>query len=90
METSRNFIISGSESLGRSRNAKLWNSTQNFVMLMMFRVAVFWVVTPCIAVSGHQRFRSPEDRGSMGFWNVGVLSQHCTVSQLRRPRFEMS
>jgi len=31
-----------------------------------------------------------EDGGSKVFRNVGILSQHCTASQLRRPRFEYS
>jgi hypothetical protein len=29
-----------------------------------------------------------EDRGSMDLWNVGILPQHYTASQPRRPRFE--
>jgi len=32
----------------------------------------------------------PEDGGSMDLWNVGILPQHYTVSQLRRPRLERS
>jgi hypothetical protein len=30
----------------------------------------------------------PEDVGSIDFWNVGILPQHYTASQPRRPRLE--
>jgi hypothetical protein len=60
------------------------------------QVVVFWVVTPCSAVVGYQHFRRPyclhlhsllpEDGGSMELRNVGILSQHYTASQPRRPR----
>jgi hypothetical protein len=32
----------------------------------------------------------PECGGSMGLWNVGILPQHYTASQSRRPRLETS
>jgi hypothetical protein len=32
----------------------------------------------------------PEDGGSMDLWNVGILPQHYTASQRRRPRLETS
>jgi len=31
-----------------------------------------------------------EDGGSMDLWNTGILLQHCTVSQPRRPKLESS
>jgi len=30
----------------------------------------------------------PEDGGSIDLWNIGILPQHCTASQPRRPRLE--
>jgi len=36
------------------------------------------------------RHHNPEDGGSMDLWNVGILPQHYTGSQLWRPRFESS
>jgi len=32
----------------------------------------------------------PEDGGSMVLWEVGILSQHYTASEPRRPRLESS
>jgi len=32
----------------------------------------------------------PEDGGSMGLWNAGILPQHYTASQPRRPQTETS
>jgi len=42
------------------------------------RVEILWVTTPCSVVVGCQR--------SMDVWNVGILPQHYTASQPRRPR----
>jgi len=60
---------------------------------LLFRpVQVFRVVTPCSVVVGYQHFRSlhPEDGASMDLWNVGILPQHYTAWQSRRPRLEVS
>jgi len=54
-------------------------------MVMKIEDKVFWVVTPCTVVAGYQHFR-----GSMDLWNVGILPQHYTASQPRRPRLEIS
>jgi len=59
---------------------------------VMFQAEVFWVVTPCNIVVRYQRFgdpyslQDPQDGGSMDLRNVGILPQHYTASQLRRPR----
>jgi len=52
-------------------------------------------VTTCNIVVGYQRFVGPcclhpEDGCSMDLWNVGILPQHYTASQPRRPRVEVS
>jgi hypothetical protein len=50
---------------------------------------VFRVVTLYSFMVGYQSFRGPfdpEDGGSMDLRNVGILPQHCTASQPRRPR----
>jgi hypothetical protein len=55
----------------------------------MFEIEVFWDVTPCSVVVGYQRFRRPfhpRKGGSMDLWNVGILLQHYTASQLRKTR----
>jgi len=41
------------------------------------QVEVFWVVTPSIL---------PEDGGSMDLRKIGILPQHHTASQPRRPQ----
>jgi len=48
------------------------------------------VVMQCSVVTGHQRALHPEDGGSTDLWNVGILLQRYTVSQIRRPRLEAS
>jgi len=42
----------------------------------------------CGRIPTFQRF--PEDGSSMNLWNIGILPQHNTVSQPRRPRLEIS
>jgi hypothetical protein len=42
------------------------------------------MVTPCSIVAGYHHFGG-EDGGIMDLWNVGILLQHCTASQPRRP-----
>jgi len=37
----------------------------------------------------YERSRHPEDGGSKDLWNIGILPQHCTASQTRRPRLEI-
>jgi len=60
--------------------------------LVMIQIQIFWFVTPCNIVRGYQSFRDPycshhpEDGGSMDLWNFGILPQHHTASQPRRPR----
>jgi hypothetical protein len=44
-------------------------------------VGVIWVVTPCSVVE--------EDGGSVYLRNVGILPQHYTASQPKRPRLEV-
>jgi hypothetical protein len=72
--------------------------------LIIVQVEIFWIVMPCNIVVGYQCFRDQsclpslgwsemkwsEDGGSMDLWSVGILPQHYTASQLRRPRFESS
>jgi hypothetical protein len=43
-----------------------------------FQIDVFWIVTP----------RCVEDGDSTDLWKVGILPQHYTASQPRRPRLE--
>jgi len=45
----------------------------------MIQVAVFWVVTPCSYVVGYQCFVE-----QCCLRNIGVLSQHYTMSQTRK------
>jgi len=47
-------------------------------------VQVFGVLKPNSIVTGYQHFG-----GSKVLQNVGNLSQHCTLSQPRRPRLEL-
>jgi hypothetical protein len=52
-------------------------------------------MTPCSVVLGYRCFESlscfhPEDGGSMDLRNVGILQQHFTALQHRRPRREKS
>jgi hypothetical protein len=54
----------------------------------MIQVEVFLPVALCSVVVGYLRFRGPEDGGTMDLWNVGILPQHYTASQLRRPGLE--
>jgi len=54
---------------------------------MFFQAEVVWVMTPCSVVVGYQY---DEDGGSMDLWNVGILPQHYTASQLRKLRLETS
>jgi len=55
---------------------------------MRCQVEVYWIVTPCgVAVGYHIH---PEDEGSKVLRNVGILPQHYTASQTRRPRLEFS
>jgi hypothetical protein len=59
---------------------------------LVFQVEVFWVVTPCsIAVENPYCLHlHPEDGGSMDLWIVGILPQHYTASQPRKPRLEVT
>jgi len=40
---------------------------------------IFWIVTPCSAVVGYQRYRGPHG-DSMDLQNVDILPQHYTAS----------
>jgi len=51
---------------------------------VMFQVEVFWVVTLHSVVVGY-----PEDGGNVDLWNNGILPQHYTVSQSRKPQLEI-
>jgi hypothetical protein len=58
---------------------------------MNTQVEVFWFVMLCSVVVGYQHFGDhPKDGGSMALLNVGILPQHYTASQARRPRLEYS
>jgi hypothetical protein len=61
------------------------------------QVELFWIVISCSAVVGYEHFSGPcflllhpEDGGSMDLQNLGILEQHYTVSQPRRPQHESS
>jgi len=53
---------------------------------VMFQVDVFWIVTPCSFVTGHQRFRVP---CCLHFTLKKEAAQHYTALQPRRPRYEI-
>jgi hypothetical protein len=62
-----------------------------------FQVEVFCVVKPYNIVVGYQRLRGPcclrfhpEDGGSMGLWNVGILTSILHDVTARRPRLKTS
>jgi len=46
---------------------------------------VFWIVTPCSVVVGYLHIQG-EDGDMLDLRNVGILPEHYTASQLRRPR----
>jgi hypothetical protein len=48
------------------------------------QVEVFWFMTPCSVTLGYQS----EYGGSLDLWKVGILPQHYTASQRRRPWLE--
>jgi len=50
--------------------------------VVMFQVEFFWVVTLCSLVL------HAEDGGIMDLRNAGILPQHYTASQPRRPRLD--
>jgi hypothetical protein len=55
------------------------------------QVQVLRDVTPCSVAVGYQRFGGPlsyEDVGNMVLRNVGILPQHHTASQPKRPPHE--
>jgi hypothetical protein len=59
------------------------------------QVEVFWDMIPCSVSVGYQRLLPPsslhpEDVGTILLRYVGILPQHYTASQSRRPRFESS
>jgi hypothetical protein len=76
------------------------------IIILSLQVEVFCVVTPCSFVVGYQILRGPCCLHLLSFdavWccgriatfqmvlqNVGILPQHYTASQLRRPRLESS
>jgi len=55
----------------------------------VLQVEVIWVVAWCCVVLTCLRFH-PEDEDSTDRWNVGILPQHHTASQPRKPRHETS
>jgi hypothetical protein len=48
---------------------------------------VFWIVAPCSVMVGEHR---AEDGGKMVLRNVGILPQHYTASQPKRPQIVSS
>jgi len=64
---------------------------------IVLQVKVFWVVTACIVVVGYQlTMMSPSlhhptvNGSSMALQNTGMLLQHYTMSQSRRPELEFT
>jgi len=56
---------------------------------LIFRVELFWVVSPCSVVLGYQHFTGScclHLQGKVGLWNNGILREMYTVSQPRRHR----
>jgi hypothetical protein len=63
--------------------------------VMKIKIAVFWVLTPCIVVVGHQRFGGPcffhlqsEERGGKKVPR-DVKPRHYTASQPRNPQLHL-
>jgi hypothetical protein len=67
--------------------SKEWNTSQRFedFTAVMFHVQVFWVVTPCSVSGGYRRFGDSCCLHLQDPWNGGILPQHYTASQPRRP-----
>jgi len=53
--------------------------------VLILQGQVFWFVTTCRFVVGYQSSLHPEDGGSMGLRNVGIIPQLYMASQARRP-----
>jgi len=71
--------------------AHKYKSFETFTVVM-FHVEVYWVVTSCCCgrIPTFRRTMLPPSSSSMVLWNVGILQQHYTASQPRRPWHETS